>query len=83
MVVDRAADGAATDNVGPGSVNLLTGDSTLSDTDASFFGMTVTRTASSRTPQAGVAQEGQAPIFGKEWLPGWSPRWSTPTTRRS
>ncbi|MET8080683.1 RHS repeat-associated core domain-containing protein [Streptomyces sp. NPDC005303] len=70
VIVDRAADGAATDNIGPGSVNLLTGDYALSGTDASFYGMTVTRTASSRTPQAGAAQEGQAPIFGKEWLSG-------------
>ncbi|MEU5115565.1 RHS repeat-associated core domain-containing protein [Streptomyces longwoodensis] len=70
VVVDRTADGAASEEVGPGSVNLLTGDYTLSDMDASFFGMTVTRTASSRTPQAGAAQEGQAPIFGKEWLSG-------------
>ncbi|POX43747.1 sugar-binding protein, partial [Streptomyces sp. Ru71] len=70
MVVDRTADGAASEDVGPGSVNLLTGDYTLSDTDASFFGMTVTRTASSRSPQAGAGQEGQAAIFGKEWLSG-------------
>ncbi|WP_079175436.1 DNRLRE domain-containing protein [Streptomyces malaysiense] len=70
VVVDRAADGAASEEVGPGSVNLLTGDYTLSDTDASFFDMSVSRTASSRTPQAGAAQEGQAPIFGKEWLSG-------------
>ncbi|MFH9943384.1 DNRLRE domain-containing protein [Streptomyces murinus] len=70
VIVDRSADGAATDSVGPGSVNLLTGDYTLSGTDASFFGMTATRTASSRTPDAGAKQEGQAPIFGKEWLSG-------------
>ncbi|MFE4415748.1 DNRLRE domain-containing protein [Streptomyces sp. NPDC056821] len=70
VVVDRNADGAASANVGPGSVNLLTGDYTLSGTDASSFGMTVTRTASSRSPQAGAAQEGQVSIFGKEWLSG-------------
>lgn len=70
VVVDRTADGAASEEVGPGSVNLLTGDYTLSDTDASYFGMTVTRTASSRTPDAGAKQEGQAAIFGKEWLSG-------------
>ncbi|WP_425576400.1 DNRLRE domain-containing protein [Streptomyces glaucosporus] len=70
VVVDRNADGAAADEVGPGSVNLLTGDYTLSETDASFFGMTVTRTASSRTPDKGARQEGQAPIFGKEWVAG-------------
>ncbi|MGW1602935.1 hypothetical protein [Streptomyces eurythermus] len=33
VVVDRTADGAASEEVGPGSVNLLTGDFTLSDTD--------------------------------------------------
>lgn len=70
VIADRTADGAASDDVGPGSVNLLTGDYTLSDTDASFFGMTVSRTASSRSPQAGAGLDGQAPIFGKEWLSG-------------
>ncbi|MEU2618112.1 DNRLRE domain-containing protein [Streptomyces sp. NPDC007157] len=69
VVVDRGADGAATTDVGPGTLNLLTGDYGLSATDASFFGMTVNRTASSRSPQAG-ADDDQAPIFGKEWLYG-------------
>ncbi|MFI9152309.1 DNRLRE domain-containing protein [Streptomyces sp. NPDC053367] len=67
VVVDRNADGAASESIGPGSVNLLTGDYTLPGGDASFFGMSVTRSASSRSPQAGAANE-QAPIFGKEWL---------------
>ncbi|GGX82505.1 RHS repeat protein [Streptomyces fructofermentans] len=67
VVVDRNADGAANESIGPGSVNLLTGDYTLSGGDASFFGMSVTRSASSRSPGAGAADE-QAPIFGKEWL---------------
>ncbi|PZH11382.1 sugar-binding protein [Streptomyces sp. NTH33] len=70
VVVDRNADGAATENVGPGSLNLLTGDFRLSASDASFFGMTASRTASSRTPDAATKQEGQASIFGKEWLSG-------------
>ncbi|WP_407675842.1 RHS repeat-associated core domain-containing protein [Peterkaempfera bronchialis] len=70
VVVDRTASGAASENVGPGSVNLLTGDFAVSSTDASFFEMSVTRTASSRTPDAGAKQEGQAPIFGKEWTSG-------------
>lgn len=70
LVVDRNADGASTANIGPGSVNLLTGNYTLSGTDASIFGMSVSRTASSRLPEAGAGQEGQAPIFGKEWLSG-------------
>ncbi|MGW1559131.1 DNRLRE domain-containing protein [Streptomyces sp. NPDC002144] len=71
-VVDRTADGAATEEVGPGSLNLLNGDYTLSDNDASFFGLSVDRTASSRSPQAGGGDGQQAPIFGKEWLYGAS-----------
>ncbi|MEV7289751.1 DNRLRE domain-containing protein [Streptomyces sp. NPDC093252] len=70
VVVDRNADGAATTDTGPGSLNLLTGDYTLSETDASFFDMSVTRTASSRSPQQGAQQEGQAAIFGSEWVAG-------------
>ncbi|MFJ2567549.1 RHS repeat-associated core domain-containing protein [Streptomyces sp. NPDC087568] len=70
VVVDRNADGAASQGVGPGTVNMLTGDFGLSATDASAFDMSVTRTASSRTPEKGATQEGQAPIFGKEWVSG-------------
>ncbi|MFD9908302.1 DNRLRE domain-containing protein [Streptomyces sp. NPDC059063] len=73
VVVDRGASGAAAADLGPGSVNLLTGDHTLSATDASAFDLSVTRTASSRTPDKGAKQadEGsQAPIFGKEWVSG-------------
>ncbi|KOY53982.1 DNRLRE domain-containing protein [Streptomyces sp. XY332] len=70
VIVDRNAAGAATDEVGPGSVNLLTGDYTLSGTDASAFGMSVSRSVSSRTPDKGAKQEGQAAIFGKEWASG-------------
>lgn len=69
-VVDRNASGATSSEVGPGSVNLLTGDFGLSANDASAFGLSVARTASSRTPGKGAAQEGQAPIFGKEWVAG-------------
>ncbi|WP_435851509.1 DNRLRE domain-containing protein [Streptomyces thermolilacinus] len=70
VVVDRDASGAATGEAGPGAVNLLTGDYTLSATDASGFDLSVSRTASSRTPDKGAKQEGQAPIFGKEWVAG-------------
>ncbi|MFJ6104210.1 DNRLRE domain-containing protein [Streptomyces sp. NPDC092359] len=70
VVVDRDASGAAAQEIGPGSVNLLTGDHTLSSGDASAFGLSVSRTASSRTPDKGVKQEGQAPVFGKEWVSG-------------
>ncbi|MFF3093320.1 RHS repeat-associated core domain-containing protein [Streptomyces cyaneofuscatus] len=70
VVVDRDADEAAADSVGPGSVNLLTGDYTLSASDVSYYGLSVTRTASSRTPQAGAEQQGQAAIFGPQWVSG-------------
>ncbi|WP_078868913.1 DNRLRE domain-containing protein [Streptomyces sp. NRRL B-1347] len=70
VVVDRNAGDAATAETGPGSVNLLTGDHTLSATDASAFDLSVSRTASSRTPDKGARQENQAPIFGKEWVAG-------------
>lgn len=69
-VVDRNADGAASSEVGPGSLNLLTGDYTLSGTDVSVLDMSVTRSFSSRTPDAGSTQGGQAAIFGKEWVTG-------------
>ncbi|MFE9256599.1 DNRLRE domain-containing protein [Streptomyces sp. NPDC006879] len=65
LVVDREASGAASQGVGPGTVNLLTGDFQLSEGDASYFGVSVGRTASSRRPNAQA--EGQAPIFGTQW----------------
>ncbi|MFB9348425.1 polymorphic toxin-type HINT domain-containing protein [Streptomyces heliomycini] len=70
VVVDRTASGAATDEIGPGSLNLLTGDYTLSATDTTHFDLSVTRTASSRKPEAGAQQAGQVAIFGKEWVSG-------------
>ncbi|GAA4322101.1 hypothetical protein GCM10023086_47150 [Streptomyces venetus] len=70
VVVDRNASGAATDEIGPGSLNLLTGDYSLSATDTSHFDLSVTRTASSRRPDAGEQQTGQVAIFGKEWVSG-------------
>ncbi|WP_326752880.1 DNRLRE domain-containing protein [Streptomyces hirsutus] len=70
VIVDRNASGAADDQVGPGSLNLLTGDYTLSANDASAFGLSVSRTASSRALDKEAKQEGQAPIFGKEWVSG-------------
>ncbi|MFJ8843956.1 DNRLRE domain-containing protein [Streptomyces cyaneofuscatus] len=70
VIVDRNASGAATSEVGTGTVNLLTGDYTLSASDATAFGLAVSRTASSRTPDKGGQQEGQVAIFGKEWVSG-------------
>ncbi|MFF3551795.1 DNRLRE domain-containing protein [Streptomyces tsukubensis] len=69
-VVDRTADGATSTGVGPGSLNLLTGAYRLAGVDAAAFGVSVSRTAASRTPDAGARQEGQAPIFGREWVSG-------------
>ncbi|MGW5599498.1 RHS repeat-associated core domain-containing protein [Streptomyces rochei] len=70
VVVDHNADGAATQGIGPGSVNLLTGNYSIDETDASYYGIGVNRTASSRDPEAGAEQDGQAAIFGKEWVAG-------------
>ncbi|MEU8445858.1 DNRLRE domain-containing protein [Streptomyces microflavus] len=72
VVVDRDANGAASEEVGPGSLNLLTGDYTLEQEDASYFDLSVARTASSRRPAAGAQQEDQAAIFGPEWVSGSS-----------
>ncbi|MFF4509149.1 DNRLRE domain-containing protein [Streptomyces sp. NPDC001401] len=70
ITVDRNAGTAPSDDVGPGSVNTLTGDFTLSDTDASGFDLSVSRTASSRRPTAGADAEGQVAIFGPQWTSG-------------
>ncbi|HWH00397.1 MAG TPA: LamG-like jellyroll fold domain-containing protein [Pilimelia sp.] len=53
VTVDSSGDGGATEEVGPGSVNLLTGDHALSATDVDEMGLTVTRSASSRSPADG------------------------------
>ncbi|MBT2229277.1 DNRLRE domain-containing protein [Nonomuraea sp. NEAU-A123] len=50
IVVDRRATKAATSEVGPGTVNLLTGDYRLQTTAGGPFGLTLTRTATSRNP---------------------------------
>ncbi|MFB8128593.1 DNRLRE domain-containing protein [Streptomyces mirabilis] len=70
ITVDRNAGQAPSEDVGPGSVNTLTGDYGLSSTDASAFGMSVSRTFSSRRPSNGSQQEGQAAIFGPQWTSG-------------
>ncbi|MER5754040.1 DNRLRE domain-containing protein [Streptomyces sp. NPDC002088] len=70
VTVDRNAGTAPSEDVGPGSVNALTGDYTLSATDASGFDLSVSRTASSRRPTAGSDAEGQVAIFGPQWTSG-------------
>lgn len=70
VTVDRRAGTAPRQQLGPGSLNTLTGDYILSATDTAVFGVGVARTASSRQPDAGATQEGQAPIFGPQWSTG-------------
>ncbi|MGW1467847.1 DNRLRE domain-containing protein [Streptomyces sp. NPDC002308] len=65
-VLDRDAGNAPATDLGPGSLNQLTGDYTLSGTDASAFLATVGRTFSSRSNDTDT--EGQAPIFGPGWV---------------
>ncbi|MEO3974969.1 DNRLRE domain-containing protein [Streptomyces sp. CAU 1734] len=72
VVVDRNADDAAGEEIGPGSLNLLTGDFTISEQDVSAFDLTVSRTASSRSPNAGAQREEQVPIYGPEWVSGFT-----------
>ncbi|WP_188188182.1 DNRLRE domain-containing protein [Nonomuraea sp. SYSU D8015] len=50
VVVDRRATRAATSEVGPGTLNLLTGDYRLRATAGGAYDLTLTRTASSRDP---------------------------------
>ncbi|WP_405004022.1 ricin-type beta-trefoil lectin domain protein [Kitasatospora purpeofusca] len=59
ITVDRNADGAASTDAGPGSVNLLTGDYTTSTTDITEFGMAVSRTSSSRGTDRGWQPQGE------------------------
>ncbi|MGW5235823.1 DNRLRE domain-containing protein [Streptomyces nodosus] len=59
FTVDPNADGAASEEVGPGSVNLLTGDYSVSVTDADEFGLSSTRTASSRGTDRGWMPQGE------------------------
>ncbi|WP_176832364.1 RICIN domain-containing protein [Geodermatophilus sp. DSM 45219] len=54
FTLDRDADGAATTDIGPGTVNVLTGDHVLSSTDAEEPGLSVSRTTSSRDPDSGL-----------------------------
>lgn len=70
VTVDRNAGTAPSEDIGPGSVNTLTGDFTLSATDASGFGLSASRTASSRRPNAGASTEGQVAIYGPQWTSG-------------
>ncbi|WP_434597657.1 DNRLRE domain-containing protein [Streptomyces sp. A5-4] len=65
VTLDRDAGTAPQAQVGPGEVNQLTGDYTVTVTDASAFDANVTRTYSSRANDTDT--EGQAQIFGAQW----------------
>ncbi|WP_433538665.1 LamG-like jellyroll fold domain-containing protein [Micromonospora sp. CA-249363] len=51
--VTSNGDGAATDDIGPGSVNLLNGNYSMSSADADELGLSVSRSSSSRKPSDG------------------------------
>ncbi|RNL91391.1 hypothetical protein EFE23_23530 [Micromonospora solifontis] len=51
--VDSSGSAAAGDDVGPGSVNLLTGNYSLSATDVDALSLSVTRSSASRNPADG------------------------------
>lgn len=70
VTVDREAGDAPTQDVGPGEVNLLTGDFSLAESDAAAFGLTATRNTSSRRATTDDGIEGQAAIFGPDWISG-------------
>ncbi|MFG2040425.1 RHS repeat-associated core domain-containing protein [Dactylosporangium sp. NPDC048998] len=59
VTVDPNGHGAAGDGAGPGSVNLLTGDYSLSAGDVDQFGLSVGRASSSREPNAGWMPQGE------------------------
>ncbi|MEU1217751.1 DNRLRE domain-containing protein [Streptomyces microflavus] len=66
VTLDRDAGNAPSSGIATGEVNLLTGDFTLTEPDASAFSVQIQRTFSSRTNDTDT--EGQAEIFG----PGWT-----------
>lgn len=70
VTLDRQAGSAPSLEVGPGTVNAVTGDFTVNETDAEYFGVSVERSHSSRAPTAQEIHEGQAAIFGPNWSSG-------------
>ncbi|WP_283137198.1 phospholipase A2 [Rhizohabitans arisaemae] len=66
ITVDRNSGGAATQAVGPGFVNLLTGDFSFGAGDVSAFGVGVMRSYSSRDSEA-AGSDGLVPVFGAPW----------------
>ncbi|MFE7860675.1 DNRLRE domain-containing protein [Streptomyces sp. NPDC057403] len=67
LALDRAAGQGPTKNIGPGTVNLLTGTYTITEKDVDVLGAQVTRTAASRTSSN---DEPDSTIFGPGWAAG-------------
>lgn len=57
--VDPNGDDAASAEIGPGSVNLLTGDFSTTDTDTEDLGLSVSRSTSSRASSGGWLAQGE------------------------
>ncbi|QEU90131.1 sugar-binding protein [Streptomyces kanamyceticus] len=68
LTLDKDAGQSPTQEVGPGTVNLLTGNFTLSETDASVWDMSIARTLASRRSETAAQRQGVAPVFGPGWL---------------
>ncbi len=64
MTFDRNLASADTAQVGPGSVNLITGNYQIAAADVAMAGLGITRTVNSRQPL------GLDPLFGPGWVSG-------------
>ncbi|MER7480226.1 DNRLRE domain-containing protein [Streptomyces sp. NPDC126510] len=71
VTLDRWGGADVAEDIAPGGVNAVTGDQTFSANDADAFGLTATRTASSRRPGLAEDQDGQAPVYGPQWSAGF------------
>ena len=69
LTVDPLAATAATDTVGPGTLNLASGDLRIT-AQTPALGVAITRTASSRAPLA--TQGDLVPAFGPQWQWGYT-----------
>ncbi|MFD7898550.1 DNRLRE domain-containing protein [Streptomyces sp. NPDC059743] len=67
ITLDRAAGQGPTKDIGPGTVNLLTGNYKITETDVDLLGQQVMRTAASR---ASSDDENASEIFGPGWIAG-------------
>ncbi|MEU3457468.1 LamG-like jellyroll fold domain-containing protein [Micromonospora sp. NPDC006766] len=78
--VDSSGDGAASDDIGPGSVNLLTGDYGISSTDSDELGLSVGRSSSSRKPTDGYQPMGQLLTANQQQVSTDLTGFTTPST---